>query len=345
MTSAVSRARLRAQALAGRPLRDAGAVVERLLAVQAQDLRGMRLAVRARTTGLVAGDVDAALSDRRLVVSWLNRGTLHLVAAEDWAWLHALTTPQLATGSARRLRQLGVTPAQVERGTAVVRSELDGGPRTRAQLRDALRAADVPVAGQALVHVLLAATLRGVCVRGPVAGGEQAFVAVDDWLGPPPAVDRDVALGELAARYLDGHGPATDADLARWAGVPLRDARRGLARLGGRLVEDGGLVDLPGRSAWRRTPLPPPRLLGAFDPLLLGWTSRDDVVGEHRGLVTSNGLFRPFALVEGRAVATWAFVRGRVRLDELEPLAPDTREALDADAADVERFLGAAVGD
>jgi hypothetical protein len=334
----VRRARLRAQALRGRPLPSADAVVERLLAVQAQDPRGMRLAVRARTSGLFASDVDAALDDGRLVVSWLNRGTLHLVAREDWPWLHALTTPQLATGSARRLRQEGVSPAQAERGVAVVRRELDGGPRTRAQLRVALTDAGVPVAGQALVHVLLAAALQGVCVRGPMAGGEQAFVAVGDWLGAPPRVDRDLALGELAVRYLAGHGPARDADLARWAGVTLGDARRGLARISNRLVEvDGGLVELAGRAEPRGAA--PPRLLGAFDPLLLGWTSRDDVVGDLRGLVTSNGVFRPFALVEGRAVATWSLVRGRVRLVEPEPLDDGVRADLAEDAADVERYL------
>ena len=32
-------------------------------------------------------------------------------------------------------------------------------------------------------------------------------------------------------------------------------------------------------------PLPPPRLLGAYDPLLLGWDSRDPVVGPHGRLI------------------------------------------------------------
>ena len=41
--------RLTAQLLAGEPARDAVGVVERLLAVQGQDPRGLRLAVRART--------------------------------------------------------------------------------------------------------------------------------------------------------------------------------------------------------------------------------------------------------------------------------------------------------
>src|SRR5262249_15635455 len=74
--SSVAAERLAAQLLAGPPARDPVAVAERLLAVQAQDPRGARLAIRARTTGLTAADVDRALThDRSLVVTWLNRGT------------------------------------------------------------------------------------------------------------------------------------------------------------------------------------------------------------------------------------------------------------------------------
>ena len=51
---------------------------------------------------------------------------------------------------------------------------------------------------------------------------------------------------------------------------------------------------------------PAPRLLGPFDPVLLGWRSREDIVGAHRGIVTTNGLFRPFALVDGRAAGIWS---------------------------------------
>ena len=54
--------RLTAQLLAGPPAPDPVAVVRRLLAVQGQDARGARLAIRARTTGLTASDVDACLS-------------------------------------------------------------------------------------------------------------------------------------------------------------------------------------------------------------------------------------------------------------------------------------------
>ena len=162
--------RFTAQLLAGPPARDPVAVAERLLAIQAQDSRGARLAVRARSEGLSAADVDRALDDQSLVISWLNRGTLHLVRSEDYWWLHALTTPPLHAANARRLAQEGVTPSAAERGVGVVERSLAAeGPLTRRQLRDRVAAAGVPTERQALVHILMLASLRGIAVRGPAA--------------------------------------------------------------------------------------------------------------------------------------------------------------------------------
>jgi hypothetical protein len=150
----------------------------------------------------------------------------------------------------------------------------------------------------------------------------------------------DEATAQLARRYLVGHGPADAHDLARWAGIPLGLARRGLAAIAEevRPVSDAGLVDLADRRPSRT--MPPPRLLGAYDPLLLGWVSREAFVGEHHQIVTAGGLFRPFALVDGRVVATWALTDGTVQIRLLSPLGRAAREALEREAADVLRFLG-----
>ena len=330
--------RCRAQLLSGPPARSVEGVVRRLLAVQAQDPRGARLTVRARSKGLVAAEVDRALTtDRSVVVTWLNRGTLHLVCVEDLPLLQSLTTPQLRTGNARRLAQEGVSPEQAERGTEVVLKALEHGPKTRAELRELLVSAGVPVAGQALVHVLFRTTLLGGVVRGPLVDADQAFVLVRDWLGPPPPPpDRDDALAELARRYLEGHGPASDRDLARWGGISLGDARRGLGGVRGLRDREDGLASL---ASARSTGLPPPRLLGPFEPLLLGWADRTPIVGDRGDLVTSNGIFRPFALVDGRAAASWSLTGG---LQPFSPLEPHVVTALDAEAADVRRFLGTA---
>lgn len=338
--------RFAAQALAGPPLPDPAAVAERLLAVQGQDPRGFRLAVRARTEGLSAADVERALGEERsLVVTWLNRGTLHLVRSEDYPWLRALTTPPLLTSSARRLRQEGVPPADAERAVATIERALaDEGPLTRVELRERIDAAGVRSAGQAMIHLLFLAALRGVVVRGPMAGKQHAYVLVRDWLGEPKPVDRERALAELARRYLVGHQPATDRDLAKWSGLPLRDARAGLESIARELGEgENDLLRLTGSATdptEARVPaVPPPRLLGAFDPVLLGWTSREPVLGRHESKVVTGGLFRPFALAGGRAIGGWKWARDEVTMEPYERLSRKHATALEADAADVARFL------
>jgi Winged helix DNA-binding domain len=339
----VLQARLTSQLLAGPPAAGAVEATRRLLAVQAQDPRGVRLAIRARTRPGSVTDFERELSEARsLVITWLNRGTLHLVAAEDYFWLHALTTPPLFTPNARRLAEEGVSPAAAERGVAVIERALGHeGPLTRAQLRDRLQAAGVPTEGQALVHVLMLANLRGFAVRGPMAGREQAYVLVRDWLGQPPTVDRDHALAELARRYLTGHAPADERDLARWSGLPLRDARAGLRAIAAVLVErEDGLLELIGTGA--PAPRPPPRLLGSYEPVLLGWRSREFLVGAHQVVFTVNGLFRPFALVRGRAAATWRLRDGEITLEPLHELAADDAAALEQDAGDVLSYLAVA---
>ncbi len=336
-------ARLGAQLLTRRSARRAEDVVGHLLAVQAQDPRGARLAVRARSSVASASDVDRALSvDRSLVVGWLNRGTLHLVRTEDYWWLHALTTPRLLTGTMRRLSEEGVDVDDAERGLVAVTTALgSSGPLTRADLRERVESAGVRAAGQALVHLLALATVRGLVVRGPVVGAEQAFVLAEDWVGRrPPPVDRGSCLGELARRYLTGHGPATDADLARWAGVPLRDARAGLSEVADLLVErPDGSVELRAAARGHATDEPPPRLLGAFDPVLHGWRSRADVLGAHDADVVSGGVFRAFALVGGRAAGLWRLAGDRVVVSPFAALDDVVAAALERDGHDVVAFL------
>jgi DNA glycosylase AlkZ-like len=254
--------RISAQGLSGPPLSGPAAVAERLLAVQAQDPRGARLAIRARTAGLAAGDVDRAFSeDRSILVTWLNRGTLHLVRREDYPLLQSLTTPPLLTANTRRLRQEGVSEAAAERGVATVERALaDEGPLAGRQLKERLEAAGVRTAGQAFVHLMFLSALRGITVRGPMIGKQHAYALVHDWLGPQKSPGLAAGLAELARRYLAGHGPAGERDLARWAGLPLRDARAGLEAIASKLVARGdGLVDLAGQA--RDAELPPPPCL------------------------------------------------------------------------------------
>ena len=94
---------------------------------------------------------------------------------------------------------------------------------------------------------------------------------------------------------------ASDTIISRLEAVqPLRERDHGLVELN----------DAPRVAKLRR-----PILLGAFEPVLMGWCSREPVLGEHDPRVVTGGVFRAFAFAPvaerpiGRAVATWKFSR------------------------------------
>ena len=195
----------------------------------------------------------------------------------------------------------------------------------------------MPTAGQALVHLLMLVCLRGIALRGPLLDGKHAYVLARDWLEPPAPVERDRALGELARRYLCGHAPADERDLAKWAGLPLRDTRQGLRAIASGLMQrDDGLLTL---KAVRRASARP-CLLDQWDPLLVGWRSRASLLEYYPRRSSPEAHYRPFVYARARAVATWSMGQGVVSIGE--PFAPVTRadtKALVSDAADVARFL------
>jgi hypothetical protein len=73
--------------------------------------------------------------------------------------------------------------------------------------------------------------------------------------------------------------------------------------------------------------------------VLLGWASRAPITGEHDAAVVSGGLFRPFALADGRAVATWRWGRSGIGLEPLEPLPHAVRTALERDGEALREWL------
>jgi hypothetical protein len=87
------------------------------------------------------------------------------------------------------------------------------------------------------------------------------------------------------------------------------------------------------------------RLLGHFDPYLLGYRSRDLVLERRfaRRIQAGGGFIQPAVLVDGRVAGTWRQQRGRGRLTvavaPFEPLSEAVVPGLEAEAADLGRFL------
>ena len=362
----VRRLRLRAQRLtpqSAEALKGVGQVVGGLCGVQAQEAQAAALAVRARSVGLVAGDVeDARVRERSVVRTWGPRGTLHLLATEDLGWLLPLLGPVFIAAGGRRRAELGLDEDTYARGIRAMRDVLASrGPLTRDELVEQLAARGLHVEGQARPHLLARAALEGVVCLGPDKGAEPTYVLLSDWVEPGPPLSEDAALAELACRYLGAYGPATPEDLASWSGLPMSKIRTAWQRIASRLVEvEVEAASSPGwmlkeRAAWLDEDEPPPqtpvvRLLPRFDVYLLGYRSRDLAVPRRyaKRVNAGGGIVHPTLLVDGRVVGTWKSKRRKDHLDVLvEPfgeLVPEVRPGLEADVADLGRFLGVQAG-
>ena len=230
-------------------------MVGRLLAVQAENhsQASWAISTRCRTP-------DAALFgqlyDNGIVLrTHLLRPTWHFVLADDIGWLLDLSRPRLSRGWERQLEQVGITRAMWERAAEIITAALTGGQHlTRSELADRLAANGLNFTGQALMLVTGFTELHGLICSGPTRDAQHTYALFDERVSHTRRLDPDTARGELVARYLTGHGPATERDIAYWATMPLRDVRAGLADNRDRLDS----FELDGDTFWH-TPSAPNR--------------------------------------------------------------------------------------
>jgi len=305
--------RLVTHRLAGAPCTTPEEVVRWMGALQAQDYTQALWAIGLRTRSSTLADVEHAIAERKIVRTWPFRGTLHVVPAEDARWMLALSAPRMLRGATRRMAQLELDEAIMERCTTLFRDALRGGQRlTRAAMMTLLDDAGITPTGQRGYHILWHVAQAGLICCGPHEGAQQTFVLLDEWIPTSRDVSREDGLAELAERYVTSHGPATVHDFAWWAGLTITDARSGLDAAPSPLIVDridgkdywmSG--DSPGDAAHDESTV---HLLPGFDEYVLGYKDRDDVLApEHAAKIVpgNNGIFKPSVVVAGHVVGTW----------------------------------------
>ncbi len=347
---------------AARSLDGTGGIDEtarRLGGVQAQVLSYAELALAARVDGLRVEEVREALWTRRtLVKTWAMRGTLHLLPADDLAlWAGALRTRSYLWRSAAWTKYFGVSVEEVETLVAAIASSLDGEGETREELGDAVAELAGEPARELMASgwgtLLKPVAMEGGLVFGPNRGRNVTFVNPHKWIGPYEPLPSDQAMSEVVRRWLRMYGPGSKEDLARWWGISPGRARKPLEVLGDELVE----VSVEGRKAFAlaedarslRTAKADgrARLLGGFDPYVVGFFPRDGLVeAEFKSRVSRTaGWISPVVLVAGKPVGVWSHeLRKGTMAITIEPFgrlpAARVRE-LEADAERLAAALGA----
>lgn len=329
--------------------------------VHAQVHSSAELQVWARVRGATLRRTNDALwKGRTLVRSWLMRGTLHWLPSADLPVYVAALRTQDRWWKGAWLRYVGLTADELRALLDAIRDSLDGDPVTReelaARVSRRVRRTGVRSLLSGWGELLKPASFHGYLCSGPPRGQHVTFVRPDAWLGSWEEHDEEAALAEVVRRYLRAYGPASREDFARWWGVQPAPGGRALDLIADETDEvevegyRGRMLAADARRLEAAEPEPSSRLLGGFDPYVIAFRPREQLVApEHQAKVFRQaGWVSPTLLVDGRVAGVWSYDRAAGRIDvTVEPfgrLGAGVRAALREEAELLEGFLGAPVG-
>ena len=331
---ALGRATLARQMLLRRHQLSVSQALEHLIGLQAQAADPPYIGLWTRLEGFAFEDLSALMIERKAARSALMRGTLHLATAQDILKLR----PILQSVFDRALRAnhgrhlIGLDLSGV---AAAARDILGAEPLTYAALGKALqkrwpeRNADALAAVARNCEALVQAppTLWG-------GGAAPKVATARNWLGKPRGAAGDAQ--SLVLRYLAAFGPASVADMRAWSGLT------GLAEIVATLKpqlrlfrsESGAeLFDLPDAPRPDPETPAPARLLPGFDNLILSHADRSRFLAVHHRahIATTNGIFHPTLLIDGRIGGIWKIEVGKNKASiEMAPFARLTQSQRDA---------------
>ena len=349
----ICRRRLQAQHLhAPLPAASLHQMVADIAGLHAQVMSSAELAAAVRLDGLAPGTVATALwSDRSLVKTWAMRGTLHLLAADDYPLYAAALSNRRFDLDGPWLKYHGLLAPEIPALVEAVAGALDGRQLTREELGGEVVRRLGDRKWEALLAsgwgaVLKPVAFQGQLCFGPSDGNRVTFVRPDQWIGPFEGLDPVESLAEVARRFLTAYGPARVEEFARWWGVQPKAVRPVL-------TADHGFVQVEvegGKPAWtvpdapavQPDRAPVVRLLPLFDPYTVAVRRNGErpLAGPEKDLVYRKaGWISPVLLVDGEIAGVWEHKqeKGRLRV-EVSPFARVPRAVADLACAEAERL-------
>jgi hypothetical protein len=339
--SDIARARLRNQRLTHPMTGKPADVVAWLGAVQAQDYGATRWNVGMRLRGATDASVEKAFNDGAILRTHVLRPTWHFVTPADIRWMLALNAPRVHALCASRYRKFGLDHAVFKRCDAALTQALRGGNHlTREELHAVFEKARIATRGESLMsHLLMRAEFDQVICSGPRKGKQFTYGLLDERVPNAPTMHRADALAELARRFFQSRGPATVQDFAKWSGLTVADATRGLSAVKSDLEHE----TIGRRTLWsppeprtRGADAPMAHLIGIYDEYISGYKDRGEIVDRKHGsrLVAMGAALTRIVVVNGRVIGTWSRTVGRrdtrVTWDLFVRVSPAERKAIEA---------------
>jgi hypothetical protein len=227
--SEVQEIRLYNQQIAATRCKTVPEVVNRLVAMQAQEFRHAKWAIGLRLNGATEQDVDDAFNSGAILRTHLMRPTWHFVGPQDIRWLLALTAPRVHQGNAPYYKKLELSKRLLTRCHNIITRSLEGGNYLkRSEVQEIFKQKKINADGMRLAYIMMHAELEGLICSGPRIGKQFSYALLEERTPKVKSYSRDEALSMFLLRYFNSRGPATLIDFAYWSGLTLKDAKAGI---------------------------------------------------------------------------------------------------------------------
>lgn len=302
--------RLHDQQLAEAHFKSPQELVSYFGAIQAQDPDMCKWAIGARLPKCTLQMVNNALDKGDILRTHVMRPTWHLVSRHDIYWLIDLTAKQVMAAMKSNDKKLGLNEAIFTKSNKLIERALTGNKHlSREELFAGFDKEGIDTTDNRSSHLLMRAECEGIICSGITIGKQRTYTLLQELIPKPKPLTKDEALAKLAKTYFASRSPATLKDLEWWSGLSATEARHALEMIKSGLISE----TIGDKTYWLNSDLniPKPKasvyLLPAFDEYLISYTDRSaSIAVKHQPhAFTSNGIFKPIVVVNGKATGVW----------------------------------------
>ncbi len=304
--------RLHSQQLAKPILKSPREIVSWMGAMQSQDFFMAKLAISTRAVEPISQEsVEEAFNSGEILRTHVMRPTWHFVTPDTIRWMLALTAPRIKPLAKSRDRELELDEAVYAKSNSAIQKALEGNKQfTKEEIALELNRSGIVTNAARIYHILIHAELDGLICSGAVRNKKQTWALLDERVPQQAALSKEEALARLAQIYLNSHSPATLQDFSWWSGLNLTESKQAFELIKSNLVS----IQLNAQTYWFTSEYQDPKpfeesfhLLPAFDEYVISYKDRSALIPatHHAKAISSNGIFRPTILRNGKIVGIW----------------------------------------
>ena len=285
-------------------------IVSWMGAIQSQDYNMAKLAIGVRLPESTAAAIEEAFNRGEILRTHILRPTWHFVAPENIRWMLMLTSARIKASSKSRDIELGITEELYSRANKIIERVLEERKQmTRKELTEEIGKAGLIADTPHMIHFMMRAEADGLVCSGAMRGKEHTYALLEERVPKAASLHMSEALAKLTGIYFRSHGPATLHDFVWWSGLSVTEAREGLESIKGELAKeeaDGQTYWFFDGSGFKESGESTVHLLPAFDEYIVSYRDRSTIITEeYSKVISSNGVFRPIVLLNGKVVGIW----------------------------------------